>query len=50
MLLPMLILLWIVGWTLFWAGSRENTDRISRAERKDDGIKIIVAPTEEITV
>jgi len=50
MLLPMLILLWIVGWTMFWAGSQENTDKTVRAERKDDGISIIVAPIEEITV
>jgi lipopolysaccharide export system protein LptC len=49
MLLPMLILLWIVGWTMFWTGSQEYTDKTSRVKKKDDDVSIIMAPTEEMT-
>jgi flagellar basal body-associated protein FliL len=50
MLLPMIILLWVIGWSLFWTGSETNTKTTHAKTRKHDGIEIIAAPHEEITV
>ena len=50
MLLPMIILLWVIGWSLFWTGSETNTKTTHAKTRKHDGIEIIAAPPEEITV
>jgi flagellar basal body-associated protein FliL len=41
-LLPIIILLWIIGWTLFWIGTEQQ------AEPRET-VKIVVPITEEIT-
>jgi len=49
MLLPLIILLWIIGWTLFFAGTETKPKTTQTAASIDDGIEITIAPTEEIT-
>jgi len=50
MLLPLIILLWIIGWTLFWTGTQNEPKTASQTTASmDDGIEITIAPTEEIT-
>lgn len=50
MLLPLIILLWVIGWSLFWMGSQTEPKTASQtAASIDDGIEITIAPTEEIT-
>ena len=46
MLLPLIILLWVIGWSLFWTGS-QNNPKTTRTTAKNDGIKITVGPLEE---
>jgi flagellar basal body-associated protein FliL len=50
LLLPIVILLWAIGWSLFWTGSETDTKTTRARAKKDDGIRIIAAPPEEITV
>jgi flagellar basal body-associated protein FliL len=50
LLLPLIIMLWVIGWSLFWTGSETKTKTTRAKTKKDDGIKIIAAPPEEITV
>jgi len=46
MLLPLIILLWVIGWSLFWTGS-QNNPKTTRTTAKNDGIEITVGPLEE---
>ena len=48
LLLPLIIMLWIVGWSLFWTGSQNNTKQ-DKTTAKTDGIEITIAPLEECT-
>ena len=41
-LLPIIILLWIIGWTLFWIGTEQQSEL-------RETVKIVVPITEEIT-
>jgi flagellar basal body-associated protein FliL len=50
LLLPLIIMLWVIGWSLFWTGTKTKTKTTRAKTKKDDGIKIIAAPPEEITV
>jgi flagellar basal body-associated protein FliL len=50
MLLPIVILLWAIGWSLFWTGSETNARTTRAKAKKDNGIEIVAAPLEEITV
>jgi len=50
MLLPIVILLWAIGWSLFWTGSETNARTTRAKAKKDNGIEIVAAPPEEITV
>ena len=50
MLLPIVILLWAIGWSLFWTGSETNARTTRARAKKGNGIEIIAAPPEEITV
>jgi nitrogen fixation-related uncharacterized protein len=35
MLLPIVIFLWLVGWSLFWAGSKNKSQKIQTDFDKD---------------
>ena len=50
LLLPIVILLWAIGWSLFWTGTETDTRTTRARAKKDNGIEIIAAPLEEITV
>jgi len=50
MLLPIIIMLWVVGWSLFWTGSETNRKTTRAEAEKDDEIEIIAPPPEEINV
>jgi flagellar basal body-associated protein FliL len=50
MLLPLIIILWVIGWSLFFIGSKtEPKTTTQTATAKDDGIEIAVIRPEEIT-
>jgi flagellar basal body-associated protein FliL len=49
MLFPIVVILWVIGWSLFWTGSETRSKTTPIQAKKDDGIQIIVAPPEEIT-
>jgi hypothetical protein len=43
--LPISIFLWIIGWTMFWAGSREDQEtRQTRPETAPEAASITVIP------
>lgn len=48
LLMPIALIVWVVGWVLFWAGSTEERQR-KRAAVKDNGIEIGVGALEEET-
>jgi flagellar basal body-associated protein FliL len=48
-LLPLIILLWIIGWSLFWTGTKTEPKTNKTTTNRDDGLQITIAPTEEIT-
>lgn len=50
LLLPLAILFWVVGWSLFWAGSETERETTKVRSERDDGVEIIFAPPEEIAV
>jgi len=35
MLLPIVVFLWLIGWSLFWAGSQGKSQRIQAASDKE---------------
>jgi len=47
-LLPITILLWIIGWTLFWTGSKKAQLRNAHYPVKADGLEISTILTDEI--
>jgi len=49
LLLPLLILLWVIGWTMLWSGSQnEQSKAKSRTVSMRDGIEIVAIPPEEV--
>jgi len=44
-LLPVIICLWIIGWTLFWIGSQNRPKK--NPNKKQDGIDITTVIYEE---
>jgi flagellar basal body-associated protein FliL len=50
MLLPLIILLWIIGWSLYWTGTKTQPKTAKQTTTsRDNGIEITIAPPEEIT-
>ena len=45
-LLPVIIFLWIIGWTLFWIGS-QNKPQKTRAATERDPISMTIVMYEE---
>jgi hypothetical protein len=44
LLLPVLAVVWLVGWSLAWAGSRKDEEQPrSRVERRGDHVSLIPA-------
>jgi len=51
MLLPVLILMFIIGWCMYWAGNQKRTNKTQRKPPKEDNVTImpiILEETEEI--
>jgi hypothetical protein len=49
LLFPIIVLLWALGWGLFWTGSKKQPPRRTHVlSRKEDGIEIGTLVTEEI--
>jgi hypothetical protein len=46
-LLPLIIILWIIGWSLFWTGSPQDNQKTTQTPDKNDGIEITVNLPEE---
>jgi flagellar basal body-associated protein FliL len=51
MLLPLLILMFIIGWCMYWTGKQKGTDKTERKPPKEDNVTvmpIILEETQEI--
>ncbi len=48
-LFPIVILLWLIGWSFFWLGVRNN-DRVSRTTDGKEMVEIAVETCEEQNV
>jgi hypothetical protein len=47
-LFPITIVLWMIGWTLSWAGSKKEPPARAHSTVKDDGIEITTILTDQI--
>jgi len=47
LLLPVLLVLWVLGWVLCYVGSREERRRTVPAAARDDGVEVHVGVLEE---
>ncbi len=42
--LPVLVVVWLVGWSLYWVGGRKDRERLEKKmERKEDHVMLIPA-------
>jgi flagellar basal body-associated protein FliL len=50
MLLPLVIILWVIGWSLLWTGSEPQSKTVITQAHRGDEIQIIATSPDEITV
>lgn len=46
LLLPIVILLWIIGWSTFWIGSQQATSKAAHG-KEPDNVHVTVRPLQE---
>jgi hypothetical protein len=46
--LPVLVVVWLVGWSLYWIGGKKDRERLGKKmERKEDHVTLIPASAVE---
>jgi hypothetical protein len=47
LLLPVAAMLWLIGWSLYWIGSRKQLDKSAKSNRHEDVIFTVLMPEQK---